>query len=74
MPHFKIYVSDEIEQKILDAAMKEGKSISNFIADLVCAKFSEDRNQNDYFSQFFGTWEGDFPNVKRGDPQGREKL
>jgi hypothetical protein len=74
MSQLNFYVPDEIEEQIRVAAKKEGKTLSAFIAELVKRHFPENHAQENYFSQFFGAWEGDLTEVERPLPQKRDEL
>jgi hypothetical protein len=73
MSQLNFYVPDDIEKKIRAAAQKEGKSISAYLAEIVRTHFPE-RESKKYFSQFFGQWKGEFPEIKRKSPQTRDDL
>jgi hypothetical protein len=76
MSQLNFYVPDELEQKIRRAAKLKRKTISAFLAELVKSQF-EKKDQEGYFSQFFGTWEGDVPEevrIVRGPTTKRNAL
>lgn len=74
MSQLNIYVPDEVEERIRAQASKEGKTISGLLAEIVKSRFSEKKSQTNYFSKFFGTWEGEFPEIERGSTTERDEL
>jgi hypothetical protein len=74
MAQLNFYVPEEIEDQIRVAAQKEGKTLSSFLAELVKRHFPEKKPPQNYFSDFFGSWEGEFPEVERALPQVRDEL
>lgn len=73
MSQLNFYVPEEVEEQIRDAATKEGKSLSSFLAELVKSHFPSKKSQQNYFSKL-GTWVGDFPEIERRPPQKRDDL
>ena len=74
MSQLNLYVPDEVEEQIRKAAKAEGKTISAFLADIIKSHFPPKQSQKDYFSKFFGKWEGSFPEIARPASQERDKL
>ena len=73
MSQLNIYITNDMEKQIRAAAKKEGKTISSFVSDLIKRHFPESKGQKNYFSRFFGKWEGELPEVKRALPQQRDE-
>ena len=69
-----IYVPDDIEERIRAQASKEGKTISGLLAEIIKSRFAVKKSQTNYFSQFFGTWEGEFAEVDRALTTERDDL
>jgi hypothetical protein len=74
MSQLNFYVPDEIEEQIKRAAKKEGKSISAFLSELVKSKFKPKTWSDGFFSELAGGWSGDFTEIDRAEPQGRDNL
>ncbi len=74
MSQLNFYVPDEIEEQIKSAAKKEGKSISAFLAELVKSKFPQKKWNANFFKSVVGQWHGEFPEIKRPNPQQRDEF
>jgi len=69
-----LYVTNELKAQLQAAAEKEGKTISSFVVEIIKSRFMENDANGNYFSKFFGVWEGPVPDIERPLPQKRDKL
>lgn len=74
MSQLNFYVPDDVEEMIRLAAKKEGKSISNFIAEIIKSRFESKSWPKDFFSNVVGQWDGDFPTIDRSQSKERDEL
>lgn len=74
MSQLNFYVPDDVEEEIRQAAQKEGKSISAFLADFVKSRLPSKQWSHDFFSSVCGQWDGEFPEIDRKPSQERDQL
>lgn len=67
MPRIAFYVSKDLEKKIQRQARLQGKTVPDYLADLVNKQI--DRGwRRDFFKKIAGGWKGSFPRVERKPP------
>lgn len=74
MSQLNLYVTEELKAKLQAAAEKDGKTVSSFVVEIIRARFPEGEAKSNYFSQFFGAWEGPIPEIERSAPEERDAL
>jgi hypothetical protein len=74
MPHMNIYVPEKIEKRVRREAKLKGKSVSAYIGDLLKGQVDRKGWHKDFFTKVVGGWKGNFPAIKRGQPEEREAL
>lgn len=73
MAQLNVYVPDELEEKIKKEAKRAGKSVSAFMVDAVRTQVDPKRWSAEFLSTF-GSWEGEFPEIKDAPLQKRRGL
>lgn len=74
MSQLNIYVPNEVEEVIRKEAKNKGKTISNYLAEIIKGHFKKDRWDKNFFTQVVGKWQGAFPKIERQVPEEREGL
>ncbi len=72
MNKLNIDVPDEIALRIQSEAAAVGKSVSEFLVEVITCELDIRQDRSAYFSNFFGTFEGEFPEIDRLPPQNRK--
>jgi hypothetical protein len=73
MGQLNVYVPDELEEIVKKEAKKEGKSVSAFVLEAI-KKIVRPVGWSKEFLATFGSWEGEFPEIKDLPPQKRSSL
>jgi len=74
MAQLNFYVPDTVEKVIRAEAKSCGKSISQYLADMVKSWVRYDQWQKNFFKQVAGAWKGDKPEIESLDPEEHEAL
>ncbi len=73
MGQVTLYLPEKIEELMKKEAKKNKKSVSAFVGELIAQKLSP-RKWSDDFLKVCGSWEGDFPEIKRLKQTSRDEL
>jgi hypothetical protein len=67
MAQVTIYLPDELERRVKQAARKAHKSVSAYIAELASKTMAQGR-WPEGFADLYGSWEGAFPEIEDEPP------
>lgn len=73
MGQVTLYLPEKVEELMKKQAKKNGKSVSSFVTELLEQKLTP-KKWSEGFLKVCGTWEGDFPEIKKLKQTPRHEL